>query len=259
MNHRSTLDLTNKKYGRLTVLYRAKRVREGTYTWYCRCDCGSEIEVRSDSLRSGNTKSCGCLSKEQPNSKKRMDLIGQRYGRLVVISLSMRRGNAKERYWSCRCDCGTTKDVSGAALRKGGTKSCGCFNREQVSKRMKTHGQSRTPCYWNTANLKRRELKRSVDCGWTLDMEKAIKQFQPACVVCYSKYILAVDHVYPLSLGYGLFPGNAVILCKRCNSRKNNRLLKDLPEDVRVKIETASSEFYKYWNNTIYPQTKDHR
>ena len=53
------IDITGEKFGKLTVL---KRVgKDGSFaTWLCVCDCGRETIVRSRSLWSGNTKSCGC-------------------------------------------------------------------------------------------------------------------------------------------------------------------------------------------------------
>jgi len=62
------IDLTGKKFDRLTVLERVGTdvTPAGTVipTWLCRCDCGSELVVRGNSLRTGNTRSCGCLRKE---------------------------------------------------------------------------------------------------------------------------------------------------------------------------------------------------
>lgn len=57
-------DLSGKRFTRLKVIKRldARRLY-GTF-WLCLCDCGSEIEVRGQSLRSGNTRSCGCLARE---------------------------------------------------------------------------------------------------------------------------------------------------------------------------------------------------
>lgn len=53
------IDLTNEKFGRLTVVAR----HQGKY-WRCMCDCGAERIVPSDKLRSGHTRSCGCLRAE---------------------------------------------------------------------------------------------------------------------------------------------------------------------------------------------------
>jgi hypothetical protein len=50
-------------FGRLTVVAAERRENYET-SWRCRCICGGETEVRESSLRGGNTKSCGCLSRE---------------------------------------------------------------------------------------------------------------------------------------------------------------------------------------------------
>ena len=55
-------DLTGQKFGLLTALEpTAKRNGQGSVIWKCRCDCGNECEVAAVYLKSGNTKSCGCL------------------------------------------------------------------------------------------------------------------------------------------------------------------------------------------------------
>lgn len=54
------IDVTGKKFGKLTVLSPAP-TRKGHARWICRCDCGRQHETRYDALKSGKTKSCGCL------------------------------------------------------------------------------------------------------------------------------------------------------------------------------------------------------
>lgn len=54
-------DLTGKKFSRLSVIRRAGNAPRGKVRWECTCDCGNILSVRSDSLASGNTKSCGCF------------------------------------------------------------------------------------------------------------------------------------------------------------------------------------------------------
>lgn len=60
---RKLIDLTGQKFGMLTVTKRAGSIRNKS-TWYCNCDCGTTdfVAISSD-LKSGNTKSCGCLHK----------------------------------------------------------------------------------------------------------------------------------------------------------------------------------------------------
>lgn len=56
-------DLTNKKFGRLTVVKREPDERKNSY-WLCKCICGNEKIIGRPHLISGHTKSCGCLHKE---------------------------------------------------------------------------------------------------------------------------------------------------------------------------------------------------
>lgn len=58
------------------------------------------------------------------SSMKLIDLVGQRFGRLVVIERLSRKGRP---VWLCSCDCGNKHTVSGAILRDGRSRSCGCY------------------------------------------------------------------------------------------------------------------------------------
>ena len=58
MNH-NFKDETGKRYGKLTVI--SYEMTNGKAFWKCKCDCGNETLVAGDKLRSGRTKSCGCI------------------------------------------------------------------------------------------------------------------------------------------------------------------------------------------------------
>lgn len=59
-----------------------------------------------------------------------IDLTGNRYGRFVVLAKSERKTKSHDIYWTCKCSCGTIKDILGQLLKKGATKSCGCLRKE---------------------------------------------------------------------------------------------------------------------------------
>ena len=66
-NMSNYIDLSGQKFGRLTVIERLLERRNHDYRsalWLCRCDCGNEVRTYAGYLKSGNTKSCGCLHKE---------------------------------------------------------------------------------------------------------------------------------------------------------------------------------------------------
>ena len=62
---------------------------------------------------------------------KKLDLAGQRFGRLLVKSVSVLNG---KRAWNCVCDCGNTTVVNTYCLTHGSIQSCGCFRKEQCKK-----------------------------------------------------------------------------------------------------------------------------
>lgn len=74
---------------------------------------------------------------------KKLDLVGLRFGRLLVIE-DAGRNKFGAALWRCKCDCGRVIVVRGASLRCGETKSCGCLHDEKAAERAsklnKTHG-----------------------------------------------------------------------------------------------------------------------
>jgi hypothetical protein len=60
------IDLSGQRFGRWTVLHRCDAPEESNRVyWLCKCDCGNTKAVMGSALRSGKTKSCGCLSREK--------------------------------------------------------------------------------------------------------------------------------------------------------------------------------------------------
>ncbi len=59
----SVEDLTGDRFGRLVVIKWAGVNKHGRPRWQCQCDCGQTTVVIGGHLKSGNTKSCGCLRK----------------------------------------------------------------------------------------------------------------------------------------------------------------------------------------------------
>ncbi len=79
------IDETGNKYGRLLVIDKVKI--KGHWKWHCRCDCGNEIDVSGTMLRSGNTKSCGCLqSKGEAKIQQLLDILNIKYERQKVFN-----------------------------------------------------------------------------------------------------------------------------------------------------------------------------
>lgn len=74
---------------------------------------------------------------------KKLDLTGQRFGRLLVLSCSGRNRSGRVT-WECRCDCGVVKPaVLTDNLRSGASTSCGCLTRERAVQANSRHGHGR--------------------------------------------------------------------------------------------------------------------
>lgn len=80
--------------------------------------------------------------------KPYVNLTGQRYGKLTVVSLvnDVAGGKVPTR-WLCKCDCGNEVVARGYNLRGGNTKSCGCAQREVAASRQRTHGDTGSRLY----------------------------------------------------------------------------------------------------------------
>lgn len=72
---------------------------------------------------------------------RRLDLTGQRFGRLVAQRFVGHSG--RNLMWACLCDCGKEASAASANLLRKATLSCGCLNRELYSVRAVTHGYAR--------------------------------------------------------------------------------------------------------------------
>lgn len=120
-------DLTGQRFGQLTVLRRD--LSAAGVQWICVCDCQTEVIVRAGNLRSGGSKSCGCLKRRSRIAQH----IGKVYGRLTISDI------VHPARFACVCACGRTKVIRADAILSGMTQSCGCWNTE--SKRIDLTGR----------------------------------------------------------------------------------------------------------------------
>lgn len=101
-----------------------------------------------------------------------MDLIGKKFERLLVIEkvgskpVGVKRKSSAT-YWKCLCECGNTTEVRTALLNNGSTKSCGCYQKDAVTKAGTKHNMCKTRIYkiWITlvsrcTNPKRKEYEK---------------------------------------------------------------------------------------------------
>jgi len=126
-------DLTGQVFGKLTVINLDKSGKN--CRWNCLCECGVTKSIRASHILAGKINSCGCLLHR--DSVRFIDLTGLKFNRLTVVSLNIKGKRTK---WNCICDCGNECVIEANRLKKGISKSCGCFHKEATSKAKTTHG-----------------------------------------------------------------------------------------------------------------------
>ena len=82
------LDLTGQQFGRLAVVGYSHTNKHGQSMWKCVCECGNQIIVTGIHLKSGHSKSCGCMRIERAAARNKTH--GMRHTRLYRIWLNMK-------------------------------------------------------------------------------------------------------------------------------------------------------------------------
>jgi hypothetical protein len=243
--------MIDKKFGRLLVLEDVGRSKDRLILYKCKCDCGNEVIVKSKHLRSGETQSCGCLAKEKRRKALNTVSIGEKYGKLTVISYKGSSGKGAS-LWLCRCDCGNEIIQSTNHLTSGNTKSCGCllkkdltgkrFGKLLVIKFSKSKDQNRM---WlckcdcgneievSTADLNRKYIlscgcsdKYSLDCiktrrydEYAMWRKQVFKRDDYMCKICGANGKLNAHHIvnYKYSKPHSYDINNGITMCKKCH------------------------------------------
>lgn len=162
---------------------------------------------------------------------KKIDLTGQRFGRLLYLE-EAGRNKWGAVLWKCLCDCGTIRIVRRGHLRIGHTKSCGCLQKEVASKTHYKHGLSYTKKYnkqWQKANRDKcnaigaryKAMKRDAT-PHDANMDKINLYYQECAALneTFDRGDFEVDHIQPLSKGGLHHEDNLQILGRELNQEK---------------------------------------
>lgn len=189
----------------------------------CICDCGAEVVVDPRMLKRGDTQSCGCLHKQQLSERRSAHLVGQRFGRLLVMSAGadIERGGRNNKGWICKCDCGQESHLTSNALLSGNTRSCGCYNRDVVTK-MRQADASYTSVF---NSLSKRAVEREIE--WRLTEDEVTEIVTSDCHYCGEAPEVRSGSSLPRngidrkdnSIGYVI--NNCLPCCKACNFSKH--------------------------------------
>ena len=145
------------RFGKLTAI--SSISINNRLSWNCRCDCGKEILVRSDSLRQGKT-SCGC----EMSSLRAGDITGKKFGLLTVIEKAGKNERGKT-LWRCRCECGNEKITHTHALTHGIVKSCGCLKNSLINLEGETFGELKVESFAGLNESKSALWNCRCSCG----------------------------------------------------------------------------------------------
>lgn len=126
-------DLTNQKFGRLTVLGDVReRTKNGKVLWHCLCECGTVTFVRGDHLKNGKITSCGCLNEEKKRERYK-DLRNTETDNFKVIDRVYSKNQRV--YWNCICKfCGNHVELQSNQIAR--YLSCGCKQNRSTKERM---------------------------------------------------------------------------------------------------------------------------
>jgi hypothetical protein len=190
---------------------------------------------------------------------KLIDLIGRRFGRLVVSHIipnpkkTTKSGKIRTgAWWECLCDCGVTKSFSAHNLLSGNSTSCGCLHKEALSERskllmteppwvadMKVYrrkviSRANNPKSKLGSNQFSKEGGKSKEIAWNLTLEDYVSLVTGDCFYCGARPSQipkgrvmerlgllrnGIDRV-DNTLGYEV--GNCVSCCVVCNRDKRN-------------------------------------
>lgn len=145
------IDMAGQRFGKLTVVKRAddKLTKRGNVIvmWECECDCGNTIITTRQELIDGYKKDCGC-------SKDYHEIVGKRFGRLVVKKIIPGKIFSSNIHAECQCDCGKITHPAVTRLIKGKAKSCGCLSLEKMTLSKIKHNMSKSRLYitWKSMN-----------------------------------------------------------------------------------------------------------
>lgn len=156
-------------------------------------------------------------------------LIGQRYGRLVVIEVPTNKATDEHRKVVCRCDCGNVKEIALSHLRTGSSRSCGCGVSKAAIRRNTTHGDSGTRLHNIWLGMRRRCFNKNESRygGRGITVRSEWSDY-----LCFKKWSISNGYRDDLTLDRidtngNYSPSNCrwIVFKEQARNRTNNRLI----------------------------------
>ena len=199
--------------------------------------CGKETK---------NKKFCSLSCSVSFNNRNRLksNLIGKKFGKLLVIERANKPDHIKSNkiYCLCECDCGRKKIIRYSDLKNGHTKSCGCYQEEIINKRIGKDAKNRV--FSNYKGDSKRKKR-----NFSLSKEKFFEIIEKRCFYCgvepsnkekgrYNNGEYVYNGIDRIDNTIGYIEGNVVPCCWKCNQAKRSM-------DITVFYEW-SDRLYEY-------------
>lgn len=235
------IDLTGTRFGSLVVVGPTRVVMD-KLKWECICDCGNTTIVWTGHLNAGTVFSCGCADK----GPKKPNILGNRYGRLVVVEEYRRKGGGGS-LWRCVCDCGKEPVMTTGSLVRGLNVSCGCHKIEIARQRFiemsKFQKRENHPQWKPDKTEEERILGRHYPAyaEWRVAV---YKRDGYTCQCCGSKKSIHAHHLFAYSTyrEYRTALNNGITLCKECHIDFHS---------TYGKGKNTPDQFYEYYNIVV--------
>lgn len=146
------IDLSGERFGFWLALEQGLNNKSGKTQWLCECECECGIKklVTTNSLRTGNSTSCGC--------NHAPDLINQKFDNFIIIDKKSSNGR---RYWICECKCGKIFTETTNKIRNSIVTSCGCNFAEDKSEKINFEDALKSFSFFKE-NLKKFQIKTNA-------------------------------------------------------------------------------------------------
>ena len=209
------VDRTGLRYGSLTAIELGSRSEWGKRYWKCKCDCGNEVEVLSNSLGSGLQKSCGCSRKGKNNKR----FLKFEYVRDYFLShgcelleTEYTGCNQKMRY---RCVCGNESVIMWRMFMSGHR----CSKCAIAASKEKNSGDKGNNWNPNLTDEHRKHTRKYLEYfEWR---NSVITRDDKKCIICGSGHGIQAHHLnsYIYNPSQRLDVDNGVTLCFGCHRK----------------------------------------
>lgn len=189
------------------------------------CSHGSYITCLANIRDNLKCPKCGYM---RGGRTHHLNLTGQVFGNLTVLTKSMNRNKNCSVKWVCRCSCGNTTECAGSSLVRGNTTSCGCAGYKQLPKgeagfrqllvSYKSSARIRNLKFTLSENRFRELVKSNCHYCETPPVLKKFTKFASNAAQEWAAF--TYNGIDRIDSHGGYVEGNVVSCCKTCNYAK---------------------------------------